>query len=143
MTVMPMSRRFLIALILMATTAGVFGYAIGGAQADAIIALERTALERWGEGNPDGFLSTYADEVTYFDPTQERRVNGRAAMASLLAQIRGKIRIDRFEMVNTKVQRHGDIAVLTYNLVDYARQLDGTERQTRLEFNSGVSSYRW
>ena len=70
MTVMPMSRRFLVALMLMATTAGVFGYAVGGAQADPIIALERTALERWGEGNPDGVLGTYADQVTYFDPTR-------------------------------------------------------------------------
>ena len=34
-------------------------------------------------------------------------------------------------MVSPKVQCHGDIAVLTYNLVNYERQLDGTERQAR------------
>src|SRR5262249_39400656 len=35
------------------------------------------ALERWGKGDPDGFLEIYADEITYFDLTQERRVDGR------------------------------------------------------------------
>lgn len=51
-------------------------------------------------------------------------------MTALLTPVRGKIRIDRYEMLNTKVQRHGDVAVLTYNIVNYRRQPDGTEVPT-------------
>jgi ketosteroid isomerase-like protein len=100
-------------------------------QADAdVIATERAALERWGKGDPDGFLSTYAPEITYFDPTQERRVDGLPAMTAVLSPVRGKIHIDRFEILNPKVQRYGDVAVLSYNIVNYQKQQDGTERPT-------------
>jgi ketosteroid isomerase-like protein len=98
-------------------------------QADAdVIATERAALERWGKGDPNGYLSTYAPEITYFDPSQERRVDGLPAMTALLAPLRGKIHIDRFELLNPKVQRYGDVAVLSYNIVNYQKQQDGTER---------------
>jgi ketosteroid isomerase-like protein len=99
-------------------------------QSDAdVIATERAALERWGKGDPDGFLKTYAAEVTYFAPTHERRIDGLAAMTAALSAVRGKIRIDRYEMLNPKVQRHGDVAVLTYNVVNYEKQQNRTERQ--------------
>src|SRR5436309_16130068 len=42
---------------------------------DEVIAVERAALDRWGRGDPQGFLDTYASEVTYFDPGQDRRVD--------------------------------------------------------------------
>lgn len=95
-----------------------------------IIAIERASLDRWGQGDPDGFLNAYAPEVTYFSPTEERRVDGLEAMKALLAPVRGKLRIDRYEMLNTKVQRHGDVAVLTYQIVNYRRQPDGKEQPT-------------
>jgi ketosteroid isomerase-like protein len=68
--------------------------------------------------------------VTYFSPTEERRVDGLQAMTALLAPVRGKLRIDRYEMLNTKVQRHGDVAVLTYQIVNYRRLSDGKEQPT-------------
>ena len=95
-----------------------------------VIATERGALERWAKGDPGGFLSIYAPEVTYFSPSEERRVDGLPAMTALLNPVRGKINIDRWEMLNSKVQRHGDVAVLTYQVVNYRRQPDGTERIT-------------
>ena len=95
-----------------------------------VIAIERASLERWIKGDPGGFLSNYATDVTYFDPSQERRIDGLQAMTAYLAPLRGKISINRFEMLNTKVQRYGDIAVLTYNVVNYQKQPDGTERPT-------------
>ncbi len=95
-----------------------------------VIATERAALERWCKGDPGGYLSIYANDVTYFDPSVNRRVDGLQAMTALLEPIRGQIRIDRFDMLNPKVQRHGDVAVLTYNIVNYRRQPDGTERAT-------------
>jgi ketosteroid isomerase-like protein len=93
-----------------------------------VVAMERAALDRWGKGDPQGYLDIMADEVTYFDPTQETRVEGIEAMKRMLALIRGKIRVDRFDMIDPKVQRHGDAALLTFNLVSYITQPDGRER---------------
>jgi uncharacterized protein (TIGR02246 family) len=123
-----MLRRFLFSLILTAAATAVFAAQV---ERDAdVIGIERASLERWAKGDPGGFLSNYAADVTYFDPRQERLVDGLQALTAYLEPIRGKISIDRFEMLNTKVQRYGDVAVLTYNVVNYSKQPDGTERST-------------
>lgn len=116
-------------ILMLAVAAAALAAAQSERDAD-VIAIERASLERWAKGDPGGFLSNYATDVTYFDPTQERRIDGLQAMTAYLTPLRGKISIDRFEILNTKVQRHGDIAVLTYNIVNYQRQSDGTERPT-------------
>ena len=100
-----------------------------------IIALERGALDRWGAGDPRGFLEIMAPEVTYFDPAQDARVDGLKAMTDLLVPFTGKIKIDRYDMINPVVQRHGDMALLTFNLVNYRTLSDGTE-QPVLRWNS-------
>jgi ketosteroid isomerase-like protein len=92
---------------------------------ETIIALERAALDRWGKGDPEGYLETYAPEITYFDPAAERRVNGLAAMRALYEPIAGKVRIERYEMIEPRVQHDGDMAVLSYNLVSHARRSSG------------------
>ena len=126
-----MFRRFLrIALVASAIATSAATQAIQLERDADVIAIERASLDRWGKGDPDGFLSTYAPEVTYFSPTEERRVDGLQAMTALLAPVRGKLRIDRYEMLNTKVQRHGDVAVLTYQIVNYRRLPDGKEQPT-------------
>ena len=93
-----------------------------------IIAMERAALDRWGKGDPQGYLDIMANEVTYFDPMQEKRVDGRDAMLKMLAPITGKVKVGRFDMIDPKVQRHGDAGLLTFNLVSYVTQPDGKER---------------
>lgn len=92
-----------------------------------VIALERAALDRWGHGDPSGYLALFEPDVTYFDPTLERRLNGADAMRSLFAPITGKIRVDRYDMLDPVVQQAGEVAVLTFNLVSY-RTDDGVER---------------
>ena len=95
---------------------------------EEIIAMERAALDRWGKGDPQGYLDIMANEVTYFDPMQEKRIDGREAMLKMLAPITGKVKVSRFDMIDPKVQRHGDAALLTFNLVSYVNQPDGKER---------------
>ena len=95
------------------------------AQSDTIIALERAALDRWGKGDPRGYLDTYAPDVTYFDPMQDKRVDGRAALKELYGPLTGKISIDHYEMIGAKVQQRGDVAVLTFNLVSHATRPTG------------------
>jgi ketosteroid isomerase-like protein len=86
---------------------------------EQVIALERQALDRWCNGDPDGYLKLDAPEITYFDPVQEKRVDGLDAMKAVLEPLRGKFQIDRYDMIDPRVQIHGEVAVLTYNLVDY------------------------
>jgi ketosteroid isomerase-like protein len=95
---------------------------------EGIIAMERGALDRWGKGDPQGYVEIMAPSVTYFDPFQAARVDGLPAIQALLAPITGKIRVDRYDMLRPNVQHHGDAAILTFNLISYVKQPDGTER---------------
>ena len=70
--------------------------------AATIIALERAALDRWGKGDPSGYLEISAPEVVYFDPFLERRLHGLEALTRYYDTLRGKIRIDRDELINPK-----------------------------------------
>ena len=98
---------------------------------DTVIALERAALDRWGRGDPQGYVETYAPEITYFDPFAEKRVDGMEAIKAMLKPITGKVKIDRYEMLNPRVQQSGDIAVLSFNLVSHTRNPDGSPRAVR------------
>jgi ketosteroid isomerase-like protein len=106
---------------LVLTFAGLHRPDAGARQSEAIIALERGALDRWGKGDPEGYLALYAPDVTYFDPMQEGRVNGAAAMRALYGTITGKVKVDRYEMIEPRVQLRGEVALLTFNLVSHGR----------------------
>lgn len=87
-----------------------------------IIALERAALDRWGNGDPDGFLEISAEDVVYFDPFQERRLNGHAELKQLYDTLRGLGHIDRYELLDPRVQCTDAMAVLTFNYVSYSQE---------------------
>lgn len=82
-----------------------------------ILALERAALDRWGAGDPSGFLEITDPEVVYFDPFTDRRLDGLAPLTALYESIRGQVHVDGYELLNPKVQVLGDAAVLTFNYV--------------------------
>ena len=86
---------------------------------DTIIAMECAALDRWGKGDPSGFLEICAPDVVYFDPNLERRIDGSGALGKYYEAIRGKVSIERYELLNPLVQCVGDVAVLTFNYVSY------------------------
>lgn len=98
---------------------------------DRIVALERAALDRWGKGDPDGYLEINAADATYFDPFLDRRLDGIAALTKWLETIRGKIRIDRYEIIEPRVQVIGDAAILTFRLVSEGSE--GTARWNATE----------
>ena len=97
---------------------------------DAIIALEKGALARWGKGDPAGYFEIMGDAETYFDPTTEKRLDGLPALRQHIAPFTGKIHIDRVEMIDPKVQRVGDLAVLTFNLSDYGASIGDAPKAT-------------
>src|SRR3977135_4397027 len=82
-------------------------------QPETIVALERGALDRWGKGDPQGYFDIMASDQTYFDPMTAKRIDGQDALKKYFAPIAGKISIERVEMIDPKVQRSGDLAVLT------------------------------
>ena len=86
---------------------------------DEIVVLERAALVRWCKGDPSGFLEICAPDIVYFDPVTERRLDGLEALTHYYEAIRGKVRAERFEILNPLVQRVGDLAVLTFNFISY------------------------
>jgi ketosteroid isomerase-like protein len=95
--------------------------------ADQILMLERAALDRWGKGDPAGFLELYATDITYFDPVTATRIDGHEAMVNYYRPWIGKIQIPRYEMLNPHVLVDGNMALLTYNLVNYLRDARGVE----------------
>lgn len=95
-----------------------------------IIALERAALDRWIAFDPDGYFDLSLPEITYFDPYQEKRIDGIEALKAVLEPIRsgtGAITGARYEMIDPKVREHGDMALLTFNLINYGRVNDAPE----------------
>jgi len=85
----------------------------------AIIAMEKAMLDRWGTGDTDGFLELAAPDITYFDPSLEKRLDGREAFEKFLAPLKGTFKVPRYEIIDPKVQVHGEAAVLSYNMIDY------------------------
>ena len=95
-----------------------------------IVALERSAIDRWGKGDTQGYLDLYASEVTYFGPGGDKRVDGLVALKKLIDPVAGKISIDRSEIIDPKVLRVGDLALLTFNVIDHGSQFAGAPKKT-------------
>lgn len=96
---------------------------------DMIIAREKMLLDEWGKGHTMIFPQNSAAEITYFDPSLEKRINGIQEFTELLKPIENQFTIEKYEMLNPKVQVHGDVAVLSYNLVDYSKNPEGVEQK--------------
>ena len=87
--------------------------------AATIIALEKGALDRWGQGDPMGFVEIAAPQITYFDPDVELRVDGIEAFTELMEGIKGKIFMDGYELLNPTVEIADEIAVLSFNYTSW------------------------
>ncbi|HZY81534.1 MAG TPA: SgcJ/EcaC family oxidoreductase [Cyclobacteriaceae bacterium] len=87
-----------------------------------IVSLETAALEKWNNGDPSGYLDLSADDVVYFDPETERRLDGKKALTRYYEPFIGKIKVIKYEMQNVKVQGTDEVAVLTFNLFSYTEE---------------------
>ena len=104
-----------------------------------IISLERGALDRWIRADPDGYLSLYATDATYFDPFREKRVDGLDELKERTAAMRGitlPFTEPRYEMINPVVQVDGNVAVLTFNLVNYGKPTGSAEETILARWNA-------
>jgi ketosteroid isomerase-like protein len=114
---------FAIVLCAAAVLCGGSGAAAARADKDAqaILAVERAAFERWAKGDLNGFLDASDPEVDYFDPFLDARLEGLPALRALYDKAQGKERVDRWEMINPRVVVSGDMGVLTFNFVSYSK----------------------
>ena len=104
-----------------------------------ILSLERAALDRWITADPDGYLSLYARDATYFDPFGEKRVDGLDELNARMAVIRGialPFTEPRYEMINPVVHVEGNVAVLTFNLVNYGKPSGGAGETILARWNA-------
>ncbi len=83
---------------------------------EKILELEKMAMHAWLNGNPTPFLDLYSGDFTYFDPSLELRLDGWDKIKELYEAMRGKSKVDKFDIINPVVQIDGSIAVLSYNL---------------------------
>ncbi len=98
---------------------------------EELVALERSALDRWIRMDPQGYLDLQAPEVTYFDPFTDKRVDGLDALRIRVEQMKSMkppFTSPRYDMIDPKVQRDGGMALLTFNLINYGTLPDGPER---------------
>lgn len=106
---------------------------------ETIIALETAALDAWHKGNPSLYLELYSKDFTYFDPAHEKRLDGWDKIKVFYESMRGKVNMDKFEIINPVVQSTGTMAVLTYNLRSYSGETLWKENCTevyRMEENN-------
>lgn len=91
----------------------------------SIIERERELLERWSAGDPAGYLSAAAPDMTYFDDIgATERLSGRDAIRAYGASLAGQIPPHEYEMVDPKVQLVGEVAILTFRY--HPSTVDGT-----------------
>ena len=91
----------------------------------AIIGRERELLERWSAGDPAGYLSAAAPDMTYFDDIGATEgLSGREAIRAYGASLVGKIPPHEYEMVDPRVQLVGEVGILTFRY--HPSTADGT-----------------
>jgi uncharacterized protein (TIGR02246 family) len=91
-----------------------------------ILLLEKSAMERWRNGDPMGFVELSADDILYVDPGLTKPIQGLEDYRSYMKQIEGKVHYQRSEFIGSKVVSVGDAALLTYNYRSSVLTPDGT-----------------
>ncbi len=95
--------------------------------AEEILALEKAAMKRWRQGDPDGFLALSAPQVTYFDPILPGRLTGITRLREFYNGMRGKGGgPSAIDFLEPRIDRVGDAALLTYRFLWAGLDADGT-----------------
>ncbi|WP_223822005.1 hypothetical protein [Paenibacillus peoriae] len=48
--------------------------------AETVLNIERANNERWNQGDCFGYLDSYSDDISYFDPVTEKLIVGNSAV---------------------------------------------------------------
>jgi ketosteroid isomerase-like protein len=90
-----------------------------------VLSLEKTAMERWRNGDPMGFVEISAQDICYVDPGLTRPIIGLDAFTRYMQQVVGKVHYQRSEFIDPRVVEIGDAALLTYNYHSSSLTPDG------------------
>lgn len=82
-----------------------------------IVQLEKEALEKWYAGDPSAYIAMVGNDVGYFEPILDKRLDGKEPLRKMYEALRGRVHADRFDMLNTRVQATANMAVLSFNLL--------------------------
>ncbi|MDE8756986.1 nuclear transport factor 2 family protein [Pectobacterium polaris] len=93
--------------------------------AEHLISLERSALDKWFQGDTSGYESLWSERsFTYFDAVVKERVDDHDAIENFLKSIDGKLFADSYDFRQPRVQAGKDMAVLTYQLYAKTNLID-------------------
>ena len=76
----------------------------------------QATLDRWYKGDPFGWLDLIAEEMTYFSPFFNERLDGKEAVYENVAPAEGQIFSPGYEVVNPLLHQGEDMTVFTYHL---------------------------
>lgn len=109
---------------------------------ETILSIECSTNERWNKGDCYGYLDTYSDDMTYFDPRTEKLLVGHKAVEEHILKIYKNPHIVRSEYLNPEVavSDAGDLAVLSYNLRNFVA--DEKEGEKLLNSWNSTEVYR-
>lgn len=82
-----------------------------------IVQLEKEALEKWYGGDPSAYIAMMGKDIGYFEPSLEKRLDGREPLRKMYEALRGKVHAEKFDMLNTRVQATENMAVLSCNII--------------------------
>lgn len=82
---------------------------------EEILALEKSAMERWRQGDPLGWVEISAEDVIYIEQGITKPIVGLEEYESYLKQLEGKVFYQGSEFIDPKVRFVGDVAILSYN----------------------------
>lgn len=82
-----------------------------------IIGLEKSALDKWFNGDTSGYEKLWSKQsFSYFDSVLTERIDSHAEIEKVLKGIDGKLFADSYDFRNPRVQIGKDMAVLTFQL---------------------------
>lgn len=86
--------------------------------AEYIIGLERSALDKWFNGDSSGYRELWSERsFTYFDSVMDHRVDTHEEISAFVKKaVDGNLHADSYDFVNPRVQIGQDMAVLTFQL---------------------------
>ena len=88
---------------------------------ETILALARSELDHWSDGDTIGYAQSAADDVTYFDNLGAQvRVDGIQAFREYLTALQGQVPKHTYEFINPKVQVYGEIGILSLHYHAFA-----------------------
>lgn len=81
-----------------------------------VVALERSALDKWSQCDTSGYIDISAEDVTWFDfsPGKQLRIDGLEALCNYMMPLGAQVPAHTYEMLNPKVQVYGNVAILTF-----------------------------